>query len=271
MADARHMLTGLNRLQRRFGLLGKAAVQRLRPVEPKLTVFIAGTQRSGTNMMMDVLERSMETDVYHEHDPRAFVKYRMRPVEDIRSLQERSVASHFVIKSLLDLQDLPSLMDTFGPAKTIWLLRDFNDVVNSMLKSFRNQSQQILRIAADRTSDEWLAQGISNETHARIRDLADDKLDNASAAALLWYIRNVIFFDKGLNHDSRVKLVAYESLVTAPHVHFPEIFAFLRLRYSTRISRGIYATSIRKGSPPAIREPVRQLCEDLLFRFRQGA
>ena len=41
-------------------------------------LFVGGVQRSGTNMLMDVLERSYETDVYHERDPRAFDGYQMR-------------------------------------------------------------------------------------------------------------------------------------------------------------------------------------------------
>src|SRR5688572_22752173 len=45
---------------------------------PRLCVFVAGVHRSGTNMMMDILERSWETDVLHESDSRAFEDNLMR-------------------------------------------------------------------------------------------------------------------------------------------------------------------------------------------------
>ena len=80
------------RVRRGSRLALKHAVQRARARRggPPLTLLVAGVQRSGTNMVMDVLERSLETDVYHERDPRAFDNYEMRPLEVIRGLRARS-------------------------------------------------------------------------------------------------------------------------------------------------------------------------------------
>ena len=109
-------------------------------------VFVAGMQRSGTNMLMDILEKSYEADVYHERDPRAFDNYQMREASVIRELCDQSRASKFVIKALCELQDIESLMSDSQPAKTIWIVRDYHDVVASMLKSFGNMEKQVLRI-----------------------------------------------------------------------------------------------------------------------------
>ena len=79
------------RAQRRAILLAKAVWQRVVPRPPVRTyVFVAGMQRSGTNMVMDVLERSLGTDVYHENDPRAFERYEMRDPAVIRQLANGS-------------------------------------------------------------------------------------------------------------------------------------------------------------------------------------
>ena len=79
------------KLERHILLGSKYAAQRMtQKPSQKLTVFVAGVQRSGTNMLMDALERSFETDVYHERDPRAFDNYLMRPPEVIARLHARS-------------------------------------------------------------------------------------------------------------------------------------------------------------------------------------
>ena len=71
-------------------LVSKRAIQRIgsfvRKHERSVCLLVAGVQRSGTNMVMDVLERSYATEVYHERDPRAFANYQLREEEVIQSL-----------------------------------------------------------------------------------------------------------------------------------------------------------------------------------------
>ncbi|RLQ20758.1 sulfotransferase family protein [Seongchinamella sediminis] len=229
--------------------------------------FIAGVQRSGTNMMMDVLERSAETDVYHERDRRAFDNYQMRQPAVIHSLLRRSRGRCFVIKSLCELQHLQRLMEEFTPARTVWIVRDYRDVVNSMCKSFGNQGKQVKRIAVDRDADGWQGQGMSDATHALVRDHVHDAISDPSAAALIWYFRNQLYFDQGLDGDPRVLLVRYESLVTQPEPEFRRIFAFLDLAYRRGHSRKVVPHSIRKAREPDIEQPIRDLCEAMMGRF----
>jgi hypothetical protein len=127
-------------LEKRAFLASKYLVHNFRALsqkaKEKTTVIIAGHQRSGSNMLMDVLERSYETDVYHERDSRAFENYQMRDIPSIRSLHNASQSPCFVIKALCELQELPELMAAFSPASTVWLIRDYRDVVNSAVRSF---------------------------------------------------------------------------------------------------------------------------------------
>ena len=168
---------------------------------------MAGMQRSGTNMLMDVLERSVETDVFHERDARAFDNYQMREREVIRRLVDESRACVFVIKALCELQDLGELMQAFAPAKTVWIVRDYNDVVNSMMRSFEGMAGQVKAIAQDRDSSSWRGRGMSDATHERVKALATPDISESSASALQWYFRNVLFFEQGFHQDDRVILV----------------------------------------------------------------
>lgn len=231
-------------------------------------VFVAGVQRSGTNMIMDVLEKSIHTDVYHERDARAFDNYQMRPVAAIRALYDRSPAAHFVIKALCELQKLDSLMSEFRPSKVVWVVRDFEDVVNSMLKSFRNQAKQVQRIARDPASDGWRGEGMSRQTHEVVARLVRPDIDDASAAALTWYFRNILFFEKQFEHNPDVLLVSYERLVTDPEIEFRRLFHFLGLEFTARVTHGIFADSVRKKTAPQIAPEIRELCQCTAERFR---
>ena len=216
---------------------------------------------------MDVMEKSNETDVYHERDKRAFTNYQMRDYDQIKRLVDKSKARVFVIKALCELQNLAELMSIFRPAKTIWIVRNYIDVVNSALRSFGNQSEQVKRIAKDRGSSGWLAAGMSDETHTAIKEMVSDTLDDGTAAALQWYLRNILFFEQNFNDDERVLLVEYERLVSKPEEEFRRVFEFVGLNYTPNFSINVSPRSIGKYPAPEIASTAQKLCDGLLERF----
>lgn len=241
----------------------------LRPSsDPARVTLVAGVQRSGTNMLMDVLEQSLLTDVYHERDARAFDNYVMRDIDTIARLHAACRAPHFVIKSLCELQRLPALQARFPGSKIVWISRHYNDVVNSMLVSFRSHAKQIQRLAADKASDGWRGEGMSDATQAVLRRHVHPDMNDATGAALMWYLRNVLFFEQGLDSNEDTLLVSYEDLVQRPEPEFRRIFAFIGLPYDAWHSRKVVATSVSKRSPPPIDRGVKDECERLLGRFQ---
>ena len=105
------------RAERRLYRVYKGLRQRLGQGLPRTHVFVAGQQRSGTNMLMEVLEWSPYTDVYHETDPRAFTPgYEMRETAVIQDLARASRAPFFIVKSLCELDRLRSLLDDLWKA-----------------------------------------------------------------------------------------------------------------------------------------------------------
>ncbi len=255
------------KLHRRVFLATKTLRQWLRGQHPQLTLFVAGVQRSGTNMMMDILERSLETDVYHETDQRAFLNYQMRSEQVIRRLRAQSNAPVFIIKALCELQTLPHLMQEFAPAKAIWMLRNYDDVVNSMLKSFKNQAKQVQRIASNRDSDGWLGAGMSDDTHGIIRELVETNINDASAAALIWYFRNILFFEHGFDTNDQVLLVRYERLAHNTNDELARVFRFIGLPYTSKAPHHIHSSSVSKDVPKPIGEAIRVVCDELRRRF----
>lgn len=255
------------RLERRLWRATKL-VARLGAAPGRCHVFVAGVQRSGTNMLMELLEWSRWTDVYHETDPRAFSNYLMRPRGVIRALAARSPAPTFVIKTLCELDELRELMREFEPAKTLWIVRRFDDTVTSAVRSFPNFASQVHRLAKDKTAAEWRGNGMSDQTQQLLRQLDHAELSDTSGAALMWYYRNVLFFELGLQVDPRVRLLFYEDLVGDPVGTMQKIFDFLGLPdWSPRVTRYVYAKSVGKSRLDAIEPRVRELCDSLYARF----
>jgi hypothetical protein len=251
----------------------KRASQHLRalghPAAPTRVVFLAGVQRSGTNMVMDVFERSAETDVYHESDPRAFDAFELRPRHVLHDLVRSSPARHVVFKALCELQDLRALLDDFAPARSVWILRRLEDVVNSHLVLWTGMPRYLAAIVEDRNGALWRGRGMSDETHALVKTLNHPAIANASACALFWYFRNVLFFEQALERDGRVIAVRYESLVTDPASEFARIFEFLDLPYTAAAFRKVSAGSVRKRPAPEIDPAIREVCDGLAARFDQ--
>jgi len=253
----------------RYNLTYKHLLQYIAPSQevPKSAVFVAGNQRSGTNMLMDVLEKSMETDVYHERDPRAFDNYQMRDTTVIKQLHDKSKARVFIIKALCELQDLPELLDEFKPAKLLWMVRHHHDVVNSMMRSFEGFASQLNAIAEDRSAAGWRGLGMSDETHTLVKNYAARGVNDETAAALQWYYRNILLLEQRLGTDARTLVLSYENLVKNPKIEFDKIYRFLDLSYTDKISRNIFATSVSRNRPPDIHPEVAELCHELQLQL----
>lgn len=262
--DARSLPTRIRHAAWRHG---KAWFQRLLPRPLERHVFVAGMQRSGTNLLMDVLDASAVTQVFHERDPRAFDHYEMRDVSEIKQLAEKCPAPVFVIKALCELDRITFLMDTFQPAQTLWVVRDWRDSANSAIKSFGNFVPQWERLMKGDASD-WRGRGMSSTTRALLADLYRPDASEAEGAAIMWYYRNILFFEQ-LADDPRVRVVFYEELVQHPMREVDAVYTFLELPgFNAGISNRIYSRSVRHRSPPDIRPEVGALCDALLARFK---
>lgn len=268
--------TLFGRVRRRLGreawLRGKAFSQRLSPKRgvPQQVIFVAGTQRSGTNMLVEILERSRHTDVYREADPRAFVDYQHKPLPELTRVLRASPARYVVVKALCELQDLNSLLDVFAPARAVWMLRHYDDVTNSATELWRKMPLFLGEIVRRPDGGEagWRAGGVSDALRAELARHWHADLDNPTACALFWWLRNSLFFEQGLERDSRVRLVPYEALVTDPHRRVPPLFEFMQIPFEPRVMARVTARSVRKHAAPAIAPAVRELCDGLLARFQ---
>jgi hypothetical protein len=260
-------------LERKIWLRKKAIAQRLNPYQgERKCILIPGMQRSGSKLLIALLEWSKYTDCYPEDDRRAFDHFQMRNTDRILYLRSRSRAEHFAIKCLCETDQTYLLLDRFAPAKAIWILRDFRDCVNSCVRNFSGFADRTHRIAGDRNSAGWRGRGMSDETWEIIRRLDHENMNEDTGAALQWYYRNIFFFEQQLDQDERVMLVKYEDLVTNPMATVSGIFEFTGIRgMSPWIVRKIHSRSLGKNASPDIAQPVLELCNSLQDRFNAVA
>jgi hypothetical protein len=263
--DARGLPT---RIRHAIWRQGKILRQRILPRPVAQHVFVAGMQRSGTNLLMEVLDASADTQVFHETDPRAFERYEMRDPAVIQQLAQQCPAPVFVTKALCELDRIRLLMDTFPPAKTLWVVRDWRDSVNSAIKSFGNFVPQWQRLAEGDAND-WRGRGMSPATRELLAALYHPDASEAEGAAIMWFYRNALFFEQQLAADPRVRVVFYEDLVQHPMREVAKVYDYLGLRgFSQRVAGHIHARSVKHRSPPDVAPAVAALCDELLARFR---
>ncbi|MGI9508205.1 MAG: sulfotransferase family protein [Geminicoccaceae bacterium] len=261
------------RLQRHCRSIAKIGRHYIAPADDdrRQVVFVAGQQRSGTNMLMDVLERHWRTDVFHETDVRAFDRYQMRDVAAIERLVAQSKASHVVIKSLCELQRLRELLDTFPRTRAIWVIRHYHDVANSMAKQFSSTADVLKKMRADPALGGWRGERMSASIKTLLDDCIKDDVSEISAAAFQWYMRNRLFFDQDLSQDRRVRIVFYEDLVTKPELTFRAVADFLDIAFHPSMIADVFATSVNKTAKPSIDPRIEALCRQLFDRFAIAA
>ena len=257
-------------LQRRSFRRAKLLRQRLWIDQnlPKIPVFILGCQRSGTTMLLEVLDQSFEVFSYGETDRPAMCNYRLAKQDVIESLIRRSPARVLVFKPICDSQWADQLLDTYERSKVIWIYRHFNDMINSSLQMFSGQFDVAERMAKGELDGlDWRVERLNEDDLAIVKKCFRDGLTRADASALGWLRRTNLYNRLELHRDRRVHLVKYEELVSDPVGCATRIFRFIGISFRQEFVTSIHGSSLRKNDPPKLSHRVRELCEALQERM----
>ena len=258
------MLTRRQRLRKAYKRLRNRLAAR---PAASIPVFICGEQRSGTNFLMNVLERCRETECFHENDEDAFDNYRLRDGNTLERLIDRSGARIVAFKPICDSQNLGALLARFPQARALWAFRRYQDVVNSSLRNF-TQHREYLDLMLHRPDvAKWRVENVTPDDMALVRRFYDRGVSDASARALIWYLRNRLFFQQGCDTDPRVRLTRYEDLVTDPRGSFATIFAFLGMSDNPAAWRIAFNSSLGRNDPPELDPDIAELCDLLHARL----
>ncbi|MCU1451669.1 MAG: hypothetical protein JWP02_3839 [Acidimicrobiales bacterium] len=233
-------------------------------------VWLVGVQRSGTNMVVRGLEASPEVEVHNENDGKAFERFRLRPDPAVRDLVLRSRHRYVLFKPLCDSHRIDDLLalDTPTPGRAIWAYRGVDGRVRSALAKFGDTNLRVLTdIAAGRGLDRWQAQRLSGESLELIRSFDWSAMSPASGAAFFWYVRNILFFELGLDRRADVLLAGYDALVADPAAGTRALASFLGLAWHPGLAAHIERRDAPTPPPLDLDARVRQRCQELQERL----
>ncbi len=228
-------------------------------------IWIVGAQRSGTNMILRGLEALPEIEVRNENDRQAFDRFRLRDDSGIARLIAGSAHKFILFKPLCDSQRIDHLLDDIGfGGKAIWAYRNYQDRARSAVAKFGAANWRILRdIAAGNADGSWQGERISDETLALVKGFDFDTLSEFDAAALFWYVRNVLYFELALDERPDVRLVSYDDFVDDADQVMQGVCRFVDIPYSPNLIAHVGQRHDSSRTELPLNDQIRDLCDSL--------
>ena len=218
-------------------------------------------------MIMDVLHASPETECFNESDDEAFEGYVLKDVDIVEPLTRRSHAKVAIFKCILSSQHAAKLLELHPNGRVVWMFRRYEDVVNSNLARFPRHFEELHDMLYDPVRAGWRLENVTPDDMALVRKFYDKRADDASARALIWFLRNQLLFQQNLDRDPRVLLVNYDHLVSDPDGNLEKVFKFLGIEYRPEFAGDVHNQSIRKSKPCSFDPEVKELCDGMFERL----
>jgi hypothetical protein len=246
---------------------------KFRPGGDKPALFIVGCQRSGTSLIHHLLRLDFDTVTYDEESPLSAAD----PVEGLRWDPLPQVAARFradragfiVAKPLVESQNLDRLLEAFPGSRALWMFRDYRAVARSNVAFFpTGTSHRDLApmLAGDQAN--WRCERLGDEARALVASLYRPDLSAHDAAALFWYARNSLLFERGLAADPRVRLCRYDELLAEPAGIMRGVYAFVERPWpGKRIVADVEPAPAHAPRPLDLEPDIARACNDLLARL----
>lgn len=88
-----------------------------------------------------------------------------------------------------------------------------------------------------------------------------------SAAALFWYVRNCLYFERGLDSRPDVTLASYDSCLADPDGNMRSLCAFLEFPFDPELAAHIERREAPERRPLEIDPEIRRRCDELTARL----
>ena len=256
------------KLRRTVVAAHRKALRTIAPQASPLPVFVVGSQRSGTTMMMRIFELSAHATVFREGNPAAFgPDLLLREHGHIEQLIAGAGTDVVVFKPMNELQHTPRWLADYPDLRVVWLVRRHEDVVNSCVRKFQSIRETLGQVATDAQAAGWWGEGLSGTSQQLVRDHYRPDMSLADAHALFWVIRNAHYFDLELEQYPQVRLFRYEDLVSNPTERFRDLFEFVGCPFSPRLTREVHPGSVGRNAKPELDEAIATLCHDMQARL----
>jgi hypothetical protein len=231
-------------------------------------VFVVGSQRSGTRLPIQIMDQSPQIATYSEGTAPFFDGVLLEPLDRVRTLVASSPAPIIALKPICETHRVHELLDAFPGSKAIWIFRHYEDTVNSASVKWTSGRDSLRRLAVrDLQGASWRAGGLSEHMLALATRLYHDDMSLHEANAVMWYLRNALFFELAAGARPDILLVRYEDLVNAPHEHFGRVFEFIGAPVPAAAVEAIRSSGRGRRAFPEISPEIRKMCEQLHGRL----
>lgn len=244
----------------------RAVADRRRP-ETRL-VFVVGSQRSGTRVPIEAMDLAPQIATFTEGSSPYFRGVLLEPLDQVEQLVARSPAPVVALKPICETHRVIELLDRFPGSRAVWIFRHYRDAVNSSSTKWRSGREAVRRLAAGETrAAGWRAGGLSQAKLELVTRLYREDMSLHEANAVMWYLRNGLFFDLGASARPDVLLVRYEDLVAHPRERFAELFRFIGLPVPEGIDAAVRRPEGGDRTFPEISPEIRDICDRLHERL----
>jgi hypothetical protein len=217
-------------------------------------------------MLGECLGRSPQVRYFGEADAAAFVNFALRDDASIQRLIDDCRFPFIVLRALKDSHRVIQLLDLHPAGKAIWAYRHYADRINSAVRMFGDHPLRVLNEWV-KGRPAWQAAGMTAETEEALRRFDFSAMRVQDGAALMWWLRNSLFFSLGLDANDRVRPWSYDRFVREPRPELQSLLQFLDVAPDDSMLAQVHSLSVRKESEPPLASEVRALCEDLQRRL----
>lgn len=235
------------------------------PNAPKTTVFIAGAQRSGTTMLLDILETLPQARIYGENHPAVTDHFRLRPYDVVARVIAQTPARAVILKPICDTQHMDRVLEALPQARAIWLYRHYYDTARSAVLKWGKEQRKVVRNILNNDPHDvgWRGERLPDEAIEAVRAVYYEDITREEGAMLFWYLRNQFYFSLDLVNHPRVTLIRYEDLVTDPQTHFQRVFEIAGLPFAPELVNAVFSSSVNKQPEEPLNPAIVALCEGL--------
>jgi hypothetical protein len=247
---------------------------------PSRALFILGSQRSGTTLLVDTLDRDWRVKTFGEFSGvnrsaagrrpwsvRSESRYsiRMKALDEVAAKLERCPYPLVVLKPLVESQKAPAILRMSDRAVCAWVFRHYRDVARSNVKLFTPEVTRFnLEPMVREKSDNWRGELVPEDVRDLIARHYSPDMNPFDGGALFWFARNRLFFDLELASEERVMPLKYEDLVTDPERSLRRLYRHAGIVFPGRgIAEGIHPSSIGLGRELELSAEIERACEQL--------
>ncbi len=217
--------------------------------------------------MNSVFDKDIRSQVFHEDSALTGPnerRHKLKDFDEINQIFRRSRRPLIVAEPKLQSHLARTFLAEIPQSTMIWMFRHFKDAVFSKLLRFSSQIANLIPIL-NNDPHNWRSQGVSAETRSLVTHFYSPNMTRADAAALLWYVRNMLIFEYDLHNRPDVILCKYEDFSRDSSSMMRAIYGSIGLSYpGDVVVKHINANNIGIGKDIKLSSDVGDLCASLL-------